>query len=417
MGYMDFITDTRNTAYNRRYVGQTVDAKRRIAREHFQGLLNHSTQSLHHFCVWIGNGTREANFIRLWSCPSEDDILECEGATETWNEVQQSLLEALFCKAFQTHHGVLDRHEPNKLQKISSYGLNVLSPLWPSRKRPTFQQVKFVHEIDSTPDPQILYWKKVLRPRRKAQEQEKEKQQCEASLGMRNFDYHGAFKESLSQIPSDHNLFEAFKASFAQPRPDPKPLTQDIQYFGNRSAQFAFVLDFAVTAPEFDGLAEEIDSEKKISSTIDLPWALQGCQFNATNVLVWTFNFKAFSSLNKEHVHYPASDQSFLYAKFKMHRELLDHSNAKVIFICGAYAARALHFAFKSKQLLLELRGFKYPLYIEISTSAQITHRLFILCPSIPARIWSNGRGNSAKLSEAIRFGIKLLNIRGLRPY
>ena len=99
------------------------------------------------------------------------------------------------------------------------------------------------------------------------------------------------------------------------------------------------------------------------------------------------------------------------------HRTLLNNSNGWIIFVCGPLAVRALQFALKGKQFSLELRGFRYPLYIEQSKSAQVSHRLFVLCSGIPARIWFNGQGNSAKLSEAIRFGIKLLGLKGLRLY
>jgi hypothetical protein len=38
-GYMNFITDTMDRGYNRRYVGQTTDAERRIIREHCQKIV------------------------------------------------------------------------------------------------------------------------------------------------------------------------------------------------------------------------------------------------------------------------------------------------------------------------------------------------------------------------------------------
>lgn len=226
-------------------------------------------------------------------------------------------------------------------------------------------------------------------------------------------------KKSLSEVSNDSSLFEAIKRSFTRPSPHLEPPAGgDIQYFGPCSAKIAFVLDFAVTAPELDGLVEDIDSKEKESSpAIHLPSALQGCQFDETNVLVWTFNFKAFSPLDKEHTHFPAPDTSSLNEAFKSHRKLLDHSNARIIFVCGPYAARALHLAFKGTRFCLMIRGFRYHFYVDTSNSAKVSHRLFVLCPGIPARIWSNSQGKSAMLSEAIRFGTKLLGLKGIRPY
>jgi hypothetical protein len=413
MGYMDFITDKRNVAYNRRYVGQTGRAKRRIVREHFQMLINNSTLSIHYFIVWIGNGTRTANFIRLWVCPLDSDGLEDENAIKNWNEVRQSLLEALFCKAFRTHHGVLNRHETEQLQHISSYGLNLSSPLVPSGRKVNVQQARYFAEIESTPDSQIRFWAKEIRPKRKACEKNQQKEQLEPSSKMLNFDFNEALKASLNEVSSNDNLFKEIKDSFAQASPNLEGhLTGNIPYFGNRSAKIAFVLDFAVVAPEPDGLLEGIGpKEKEKSSKVDLPWALQGCQFDATNVLVWTFNFEAFSPLDKKHTYCLDSNV------FDGHRRLLNHSNARIIIVSGPRAADALRFAFKGKRFFLRLRGFCYPLYVETSHSAQVSHRLFILCPGLPARIWSNGQGSGARLSEAIRFATSLLELKGLRPY
>lgn len=43
--------------------------------------------------------------------------------------------------------------------------------------------------------------------------------------------------------------------------------------------------------------------------------------------------------------------------------------------------------------------------------------RLFIRCPALPARIWSNIRCDGAMISEALRFAISMLELKEIRPY
>lgn len=84
-------------------------------------------------------------------------------------------------------------------QKISGYGLNILSPLWPNGVKTGAQQAKFFIDLLSTPDPQILYYAKEVRPKRKSRERRQEQDNREASFRMWDFDYHEAFKKIIKR--------------------------------------------------------------------------------------------------------------------------------------------------------------------------------------------------------------------------
>ena len=103
MGYLSYITDDRDSRYFRLYVGQTACASRRIVSQHAQSILSGSSESLHHYIAFMGNGHRTVNFLRLWEFPKEDI-----SPSELWNQIRSNILETVFCRAFRTHHGVLD---------------------------------------------------------------------------------------------------------------------------------------------------------------------------------------------------------------------------------------------------------------------------------------------------------------------
>ncbi|PKK42950.1 hypothetical protein CI102_13462 [Trichoderma harzianum] len=58
-----------------------------------QFILLGKQDTLHYFILWLRNGHRTANFIKLSESPSNQIFDE-------WYQIQSNLLEALFCKAF-----------------------------------------------------------------------------------------------------------------------------------------------------------------------------------------------------------------------------------------------------------------------------------------------------------------------------
>jgi hypothetical protein len=70
IGYVNYVTDSRCESYLPFYVGQTVQSWRRILVEHAQAIMQCDVSTLHYFILWVGNGNRQSNFIRLWTIPS-----------------------------------------------------------------------------------------------------------------------------------------------------------------------------------------------------------------------------------------------------------------------------------------------------------------------------------------------------------
>lgn len=406
IGYMSFITDERDTDYNRRYIGQTNDAQRTIIRQHCQNLLSKSTCSLPRFIIWVGNGNRTANFIRLWSYQGA----ATQNSVETWRQNQMNILQALFCKAFRTNDGVFSRPEGDQSLRLKRYGLNILTPLIQCGIKLDASHEEYVDEMTTTADTQILFWTQEIRPKLITLAKTEQSKQIQASRDVLKCDFDDALKAALY----DEGLLQQVLLSLnkASPRFEGRGLEYGKpSYFGNLKAKIAFVLDYAAVSPESYSF-EEDDHSMESASNIGLPWPLQGCQLNETNTLAWTWNFRDFAPLGKKNL--SCKDETVK----AYHQKLVGNSNARIVFLCGTRAAEALRFAYTTQQYSLELRGFRYPLYVANGIlSTQVPRRLFILCPALPERIWSTNGCDGAKLSEALRFAISLLDLKGLRPY
>jgi len=107
MGYLDYITDDRRAEYFRLYHGQAEIAYRRILRDHGQAIFGGANNTLHYFILWLGNGHRTANFLKVWALP--------QGHREThgrdWSNMIMTFLEYVIIRAFRAHHGLLHHDE------------------------------------------------------------------------------------------------------------------------------------------------------------------------------------------------------------------------------------------------------------------------------------------------------------------
>jgi hypothetical protein len=93
-GYLDFVTDIRDDSYLRFYVGQSTCIGLRI-REHIRAILTGNLDTLHYYILQLGNGQRNANFLRLWTHIS--DISESTEKASFRRGLYRNLLEMLFC--------------------------------------------------------------------------------------------------------------------------------------------------------------------------------------------------------------------------------------------------------------------------------------------------------------------------------
>lgn len=393
-GYYALVTDDRNLAYLRSYVGQTKCARRRILYGHIQSNLQGDYTTLFYFIVWLGNGHRTLTFLRLWSPLSEEDSI--------WRQVKFNLLESLFCKVFESHHGSLSR---NGAPILGGFGLNIISPLMQNTHLSEIDRGFWTNQLRGSSDPQIKAFFSF-----RVQTKQRVLSQSSRSIWIAA-DYFKALDDAIKDRP----LFSAVEATLQSniSHTTDSGLYDDIPFYGTRSASIGFVLDIASTIggdPHNDYEANAGDSRQSISCS--LPWALEAAKFNAENVLVWTHNFKRFSIISTSILE-GNKDEEVIHAR--QHLELLNTSSLKVVILCGSMAKRTILSLLKiSQRYDLKLRGFCYQLYIENTSKAS---RLFIVSPGLPAKTWSLPYLQTAKVCELIKFVSLVTNTKGITAY
>jgi hypothetical protein len=402
MGYLDFVTDSRDREWLRLYVGQCVEVLRRVVNGHAQSILKTSIDSLHYFMIWLGNGSRSANFIRLWKVEEHED--------DDWKKIRMNLLEALFCQAFSTHHGVLDRIIPTPgtdqftLYERPSYGLNLMTPLAQDGPLIDFTRSNYIIPALKTPDEQISLWVNCFRVRRAAAKRGLKHKLLTASRPRFRSDFDGCLRTAIG----DDNLFKELKASIQCEKVNVNcsSVTAPVPFFGSTSAKVGFILDYAAVSPEEDSFLE---CPKDEDPTVQLPWPLKVCNFTESNILLWTYDFGKFLPLAGS-VATPNANQDELRLR---HQQLIDRSQVRIIFLCGPRAEKAIRIPCL-RRFTLELRGFRYPMYLMDNPT-----RILLRCPAVPCEIWSKVGAENTQIGEGIRFAISLLGLQkeDLRPY
>lgn len=149
-GYVRVLFDLRSSLWLRFYVGQSSCIVWRIYTEHLQNILHHNRTTLDYFILWLGNGNREANFLRLWSLPHWFEW-------DDYAKICSNLLEALFCRAFKSYHGCLTPVNEDPHSTLG-WGLNIISPLHQGPVMFEMQKLRQVGLTTRSPDKQISQW-------------------------------------------------------------------------------------------------------------------------------------------------------------------------------------------------------------------------------------------------------------------
>ncbi|KFA79846.1 hypothetical protein S40288_11428 [Stachybotrys chartarum IBT 40288] len=303
-GYLDFITDSRSTDYFRLYVGQFSLGARRIVRQHVQSVLQGSIESLHYYILWLGNGTRTANFLQLWQFPQHTDTTD---------------------------------------QCFSSTGLNIMTPIVQGFGKAS-KRLRDDAALATrfSPDPQIRHWHSFRSKRDALCHLEKH-----APRPLFHVDYETALRAALGHQNQLARYIPILLSRTRQECHTP-PHTED--YVGDLTAPIGFLLHFGVTSP---AERPEIGGSDPSSKLSDIPDVLKGCGFNTSNCFVWTHDFGGFAPLNISNL-----KPGLEVALVNRHRQLLSASQAKIVFLCGSQAANIVRSAFPDlPKFIIELRA------------------------------------------------------------
>ncbi|RAK90633.1 hypothetical protein BO79DRAFT_262415 [Aspergillus costaricaensis CBS 115574] len=383
LGYASIVCDDRDTLWWRLYIGRCSLSWRRIVCQHAQQIIKGSTASLYYFSLWIGNGHRYARFIKLWGFPKDT-------VTDGWYQACSNLLEALFCRAFRTHHGMLNRlgSKYQNYGKASTlgWGLNIMSPLVQGNLALNKElRTKANIGPSKAADRQIQYWA-VFNSRQKAAAEKNRGKESIKAVFERDFD--AALQLALN---NDEEAFNMVRESLQ--------LQQETSDFSENLAHIPFCGSLTSKGRINTPMRASNNDDKQHMLTI--PWSLDGCGFTEGNILIWTYDFKSFTSIGLKHLgHDILTDPDAR----KFHETLLATSQAKIIFLCGPQSEKLIRAIVRNSHHTLSLRGFDYPLYRD-----PLRNRLFICCPPLPAEIWSVSTRHSIKISEALRFAVNFI--------
>ncbi|KAF5980570.1 hypothetical protein FCOIX_4711 [Fusarium coicis] len=200
--------------------------------------------------------------------------------------------------------------------------------------------------------------------------------------------------------------FQALSDAFAldeHPNVDTTTPPLVSKFAGSRSARIGVLLDYSMVseAEDYSRTSHQIPNQEN-----KIPWQIRGFGFNTSNVLVWTYDFKPFTTLQESCPMglspYSSRDES--------HRTLVEASHAKIVLLCGPRAEQAVRREFQNlTKSELQLR-YNFTIYFDNDYP-----RLFIRCPELPSRPSAVPYHHNSMIGEAVRFAAKITGVEGLR--
>lgn len=414
VGYLDYVTDTRCDNYVRLYVGQSIKSSRRILIDHAQSILQGRCTSLHYFIVWLGNGHRRANFLRLWSLPHE-----LKNSPE--RQVLSNILETLFIRVFQTDHGSCSPRRANSDGATSlRFGLNILSPLLQNSKLDEESaRLPFVTPVKDSPDLQIRLWDSA---RRKMKERDsfQDKPKLSMKPQWKAEDFLFALKRAIKDQGCLADVYNSLRSEPDVPPHLPEEWfdkanhgVASVSPIGCMTAPICFILDFA-SAIDNDLRTGLITGSKDLRT---FPWALERTGFDACNALVWNFDFQRYGILDPLRLRNPRQSKPLQ----DLNRLMIRKSASKVVLVCGprAYAVATSGVVRDKRQSsrYLTLRcGYQLEFFVS-QDDGHVPTRLYIRCPELPANVYSINMSKALMISELFKFVATLTGLTNIRPY
>ncbi|KAH7240364.1 uncharacterized protein BKA55DRAFT_693904 [Fusarium redolens] len=202
------------------------------------------------------------------------------------------------------------------------------------------------------------------------------------------------------------DYFQALSDSFAlDEHPDVDATTASLtsKFAGSLSAKIGVLLDYSIVsaAEDYSETSHQIPDRDN-----EIPWQLRGSGFDPSDILVWTYNFMPFTTLEESRPMrlspYSPGDGS--------HRALVEASHVKIVLLCGPRAEQAIRREFQNLiKSELQLR-YNFTLYFDNNYP-----RLFIRCPELPSRPSAVPYHHNSKIGEALRFAAKMTGVESSR--
>ncbi|GAB1209202.1 hypothetical protein APSETT445_007972 [Aspergillus pseudonomiae] len=390
-GYLDFVSDTTDTAYLRFYVGQAEKTVFRI-KMHIRNILLGAHNTLHYYVIWKGKGHRVANFLRLW-------VLNLpEGVDNAIKLVLNNILEMTMCCCFQSlPTNLLERWLENPVKSpYWAKGLNVITPLVQGLSMSSALRVAQRLKLKDSPDPDIRAWPEV----RHKQIQEERSQSKSPNRRVPPLpgvsEYFRALEEAVQSSVGPHSMFNVESACSEKEYslPDFEQYAEQLTKitgtcpnllppFGDLTARIGIILEH--------GYFTTTEDTPSVKSKLDLPWGLSHTGFDEKNCLIWPFRFQNNKEVaNLNNVKSLTTEEANVLGQ--LNHQLIINSDLKVIIMSGESIHDLILTSHRADSKLvptsLHLRGYSIQAYIEATGS--IVERLYIKSPGLIGSFWAD---------------------------
>lgn len=418
-GYLSFIVDNRDPNYIRYYVGQSQNPASRI-KQHMKAIVDAKCDTLHYYVVWKGEGHRRANFIRLWN------LILPEKLDESIHNIFNNILEMVMARLFQslpsnvlkTWFGVADEGP------YSKFGLNVVPPLYQGISLEAVVRQEFKVQLNDSLDSDIRSWPEFRR--KQCEENPSSAAKRRVAPMLKISDYQNVFWEAVdtysdrsgfdwTQSATGDVQFENMLSSLQEYASFLEDMTgtsgRFLKPFGTTKASIGMVLGESF----FQTDSTQTSFPSSCESVLQLPWGLLQSGFTESNVLVWSYNFRDSSVDLGSNRARPLSLFEIPHLS-RAHQSLIQHSNCKVILLCGKNAEMAvISQSLSMTPIAFELREYNFQGYISIEENNR--KRLYVCSPAPLSSLWSNKWSQSIKLGEVFRFAAAVTHTPRICPW
>ncbi|KAJ5151941.1 hypothetical protein N7492_010236 [Penicillium capsulatum] len=433
-GYLDFVTDQRDLAYWRPYVGQASSLKERISTHHRNIQTGHQ-DSLHYWVIRIGEGHRKANFIRLWQIlfpPGIDDMVKL---------VNENFLEKVMCRAFESL-------PPSTLEEFfdppsgpnggfSGMGLNVVSPLYQGKSLGAILRHKISQKWDKSPDTDICQWSEARSATRNYT-----KWTPSARPMLTRRDHYGILRQAvLEKVPLKESFIDINQALPVDADQIPwgllgEDLEDPVSWFQKVKINFQEQKYLSSEIDEINGRPDSFicpvgTSEASIGIVFGcvpshgykpnednepdvfhhLPWGMRESGLDQTNSLIWSANLQKFTLIPDNFQSRPLSTSMIRFMKTAT-QELISRSKLRVVLMCGGEVQRIVLPDNLSASAKITLRLYR------VECSAWVQHdgsrilRLFIQSPSPLTKLWSSDGRVAYQITSLFRFLSGIIDVK-----
>ncbi|KAF4186711.1 hypothetical protein CNMCM7927_005255 [Aspergillus lentulus] len=392
-GYLSFVTDDRNAAYWRGYVGQSENPRNRIM-QHLRAIINSEQSTLHYYIVAKGAGHRAINFMKLWTLVWPDHV------NKHIPMVFANILEMFMARCFQTlAPGILEEYFGKG--EYSGTGLNVVPPLLQGVSLSPGARYTYSLQLEDSPDREIRWPQYRLKRRLEDQALSQERtgnslkrheyleiltSAARAQLGISDLQPMDTTASLMKPFDMESCL-RTVKDAVREPQKVVKPR-------GTLKARVGIILDQHSYLRESQPLSYGATGECAVS------WGITESGFCEENSLIWPFTFtqeiiQLSTSLSFKQMRPDEAD-----AISKANKDLIQASNLRIIIFSDAEVTRLLGLG---RQISLNFRGTNVQAYVEIDEAC--IKRVFIHAPRPLSILWANAGRQVVQWCEIFRFG------------